>query len=219
MIEKNNRRPLDQQAYDHLLKNILSGKLESSTQLDERTLSEEIGISRTPIRSAISQLTRQGLVEYFPYRGNFVRNWTIDEVNDLFEVRISLETLAVRLAIPKLSDEDIAHIEGILNDMDDALVQGDLEQFGQADAIFHRTISEKTRNRTLIETLERLNLQIHMIRTLANRNSRLVENTVMERTDILEALKSRDIPAAVALMQAHIEGVREAVLEQLRAHG
>ena len=130
------------------------------TQLDERHLSEEMGISRTPLRSAIAQLVREGLVEYFPYRGNFVRTWTKRQINDLFEVRISLEKLVVRLAIPKLSTEDIDHIRAILDDVERSLEADDLEGYAHADRRFHRFLSQQTQNQTLIEILERMSNQI-----------------------------------------------------------
>jgi len=214
-MSKQSAKPLNQQVYERLLSAILNSKLTSSTQLDERVLAREYGISRTPIRSAISQLVSQGLVEYFPYRGNFVRHWTKKEINDLFDVRTALEILAIELAIPKLSNEDLVKIEHILQEVDEAYEAGDLDGFGRADGRFHNFIATLTKNETLIEMLDRISLQVQMVRTLANQDPWVVERTAEERPHILAALKARDASAAKELMRSHIEGVRSAVLDQL----
>lgn len=214
-MDKAQRDTLNQRVYDHLLHAVINGDLPSGTQLDERTLSKEIGVSRTPLRGAISQLVREGLVEYYPYRGNFVKSWTRKEIEDLFEVRLALEALAVRLAVPKLSNEDIDQIRAILIEVESALQAGDLEGYGEADARFHRFISQKTTNDTLINMLDRMSLQLKVIRTLANQDPDVVERTLHERPRILAALEARDADAAARLMEEHIDGVRRAVIDQL----
>lgn len=214
-MAKTQRDTLNQQVYEHLLHAVINGELPGGTQLDERTLSKEIGVSRTPLRGAISQLVREGLVEYYPYRGNFVKAWTKKEIEDLFEVRMALEALAVRLAIPKLSNEDIEHLRQILTDVEVALRDEDLEEFGEADARFHRFISQKTTNDALISMLDRMSLQLKMIRALANQDPNVVERTLHERPRILAALETRDADAAARLMREHIDGVRQAVIDQL----
>lgn len=214
-MQESSPSPLNQQAYDQLLDLLLQGKLGPGTQLDELLLSAELGISRTPLRSAINQLARDGLVEYVPYRGNFVRKWSLKEIEDLFQVRIALEMLAVRLAIPKLSNEDIDEIGAILDQVDQTLLQEDLPAYAEADRRFHRYIIDKTGNRTLIDTLERMSLQIQMIRTFANQDPDVVERTRHERPRILEALSARNADSAAHLMQEHIDGVRRTVIRQL----
>ena len=157
------KEPLNKLAYERLLDMIVSGELAHGAQLDERDLAHRTGVSRTPLREAISRLAKEGVVEYFPYRGNFIRTWTVKQVNDLYAVRRALESLAVRLAVPKLSDEDIAAIEVILDDVQRALEAGDRDAFSEADRRFHYTIIHKTENEPLINLLEQLSVQICVI--------------------------------------------------------
>lgn len=208
---------LNQKAYAKLVERIVKGGYAAGAQLDERLLAQDLGVSRTPLRSAIAQLVREGLIEYVPYRGNYVRRWTKKEVDDLFRVRIALESLAVKLAIPKLSNEDIERIRVILDEVDAALSAGDMERFSDADSRFHAFIHRKADNKTLIEALARISLQIQMIRTVANRDSDVVARTLEERPRILAALAARDEEAGVRLLEEHIDGVRRAVLAQLPA--
>jgi len=206
---------LNQQTYETLLNMLFSGDLPMGTQLDERELSQKLGVSRTPLREAITTLAREGLVQYAPYNGNFVKEWDVKQVEDLYIVRRALEVLAIQLAIPKLSNEDIDKIHAIVSKAGRALDENDLLAFAKFDSQFHEFIVQKTGNETLIDSLKRLSLQIQMIRTIANRDPEVVHRTSYERPRILEALKNRDVESAAQLMADHIDGVRKAVVSQI----
>jgi DNA-binding GntR family transcriptional regulator len=194
---------------------LLSGEIPMGEQLDERELSARLGVSRTPLREAVASLVRAGLVEYFPYRGNYVKKWTAKQVRDLYQVRKSLEVLAIQIATPKLSNEDIDNIRKVLSEAELSLRQGNVQTFGEADSRFHSMIVQKTENSTLIDTLRHLSVQIQMIRTIANRDASVLERTTKERPRILNALEKRDMELAAQLMADHIEGVSQAVIMQL----
>lgn len=216
-MTKLQRHTLNQRVYARLQGLLLRGDIPPGTQLDERSLAEEMGVSRTPLREAIGQLVSEGIVEYRPYRGNFVRTFTVKEINDLFRVRIALESLAMRLAIPKLSQEDIGHIRAILDDVQAALDRNDIEGYNEADGRFHYTIIHTTGNVPLMEALDRLGGQIGLVRALANRDPQVVERTAHERPLILDALEARDADEAARLMEEHIDGVRRAVVTHFEA--
>jgi DNA-binding GntR family transcriptional regulator len=206
---------LSQQVYLRLQEMILAGTLRLGEQLDERTIAAELNVSRTPIREAIGQLVSEGIVEYRPYRGSYIRTFSVKQVNDLFHVRSALEALAIRLAMPKISQEVAEQIHRILDGVETALARGDMTAYSQADRDFHATILHLTGNETLIDALERLGFQIQMIRTIANRDPHVVERTHRERPRILAALEARDADLAAKLMEEHIDGVRLAVVAQL----
>lgn len=211
------RHTLNQKVYQQLRRKLLRGDLAPGAQLDERQLAEELGVSRTPLREAISQLVKEGIVEHRPYRGNFVRTFTAKEVNDLYEVRKALESLAMRLAMRKLSQEHLEQIRAILDQVQEALDRGDIAAYTEADRRFHQAILQITGNETLIESLNRLAAQIQMVRILANRDPEVVERTAQERPRILAALEARDADKAARLMEEHIDGVRGAIVAQLEA--
>ncbi|RIK35644.1 MAG: GntR family transcriptional regulator [Chloroflexi bacterium] len=211
------RHTLNQKVYQQLRRKLLRGDLAPDSQLDERQLAEELGVSRTPLREAISQLVKEGIVEHRPYRGNFVRTFTAKQVNDLYEVRKALESLAMRLAIRKLSQEHLEEIRTILDQVQEALDRGDITAYTEADRRFHQAILQITGNETLIESLNRLAAQIQMVRILANRDPEVVERTAQERPRILAALEARDADTAARLMEEHIDGVRRSIVAQLEA--
>jgi len=209
------RITLNERVYQRLRSSLAGGKLMPSSRLDEETLGRELGVSRTPIREAIGKLTKEGFVEYRPYQGNFVRSFSAAQVDDLYTVRQALESLAVRLAVPRLSDADIRRLIAILQEAETALERGDISAYGAADRQFHRAIAEYSGNETLIESLDRLSVQVQIIGTVANHDPGVVARTASERPRIVAALAARDAERAAALMAEHINGVREAVVGQL----
>lgn len=201
--------------YNDIVDIILSGKYEPGTRLDEISISEDLGVSRTPLREAIAKLVKDGLVEHRPYRGNFVRSFTAKQAFDLYEVRKGLEVLAVRLATPRLTTVDIATLRETLADINAALEGKDLVAYGLADQRFHDTIAHLSDNGTLIAMLQQVRGQVQLIRTIANRDPSIVELTSMERPEIVDAMETGDVDRAVALMDEHISLVQQSITTRL----
>lgn len=203
--------------YDEVVRRIVSGELRQGEQIDERVMSERLSVSRTPLREALGALARDGFVETRPYRGAFVREFSAHEINDIFEVRKALECLAIRLAVAQMTDADVAAIRTILDGAVDALYRGDLNAYAACDREFHDSIARLSGNHVIVDTLNRLGLQIQACRVMANLQSGVPERTAEERTAILRALESRDPDRASALMGEHISGVQRSVMEKLQS--
>jgi DNA-binding GntR family transcriptional regulator len=206
---------LRERIYEEIVRLIVAGDLPSGAPIDEKELTEKLQVSRTPFREAIGTLAKEGLIEIKPYRGFFVRSFTRKEIDDLYELRKTLECFAVELAVPRMSDRDIAGLEKVLDGAVEALRNRDMATYGIRDREFHETIAERSENAALIETLSRLALQIQICRTIANESQEFAERAAQERDDILKALRARDAAAASALMRAHISDVQSAVLARL----
>ncbi|BCH26506.1 GntR family transcriptional regulator [Mesorhizobium sp. L-8-3] len=205
---------LRERIYEEIVRMIVSGELPSGAPLDEKVLTEKLQVSRTPFREALGTLAKEGLIEIKPYRGFYVRSFSRKEVEDLYELRKTLECFAVRLAVPNMSDRHIQAFERILDEAVAALEAGDLAVYGARDRVFHETIAELSDNAALIETLNRLALQIQIGRTIANESRDFAQRAARERDEILAAFRARDIARASALMAAHIADVQRAVLER-----
>ena len=205
---------LRERIYEEIVRMIVSGELPSGAPLDEKALTEMLQVSRTPFREALGTLAKEGLIEIKPYRGFFVRSFSRKETNDLYELRKTLECMAVELAVPHMSDVHIAQFERLLDEAVAALKRGDIVTYGQRDRAFHETIAELSGNAALIETLSRLALQVQIGRTIANQSREFAKRAATERDEILTAFRKRDIKKASALMRAHISDVQTAVLER-----
>jgi DNA-binding GntR family transcriptional regulator len=207
---------LNHSIYGELRELIASGALPTGARIDERAISEQLGVSRTPLREAIAKLAKEGLIEQRPYRGNFVRAFTAQQISDLYETRMVLEGLAARRAVANLTDEGLAALTAILDEIHDALAQGDIARFSTADEQFHSTIARLSGNETVVESLDRLRAQVQLVRITANQDSDLVERTARERPEILSALRERDADRAARLMEEHIDGVRRHVIRRFQ---
>jgi DNA-binding GntR family transcriptional regulator len=203
---------LNQRIYYKVRDLIEAGTIPAGAQLDERTLAQDLAVSRTPLREAIATLVEEGLVERRPYRGNFVRVFTARQVNDLYRVRQALEGLAIRLAVPRITADDLEQIRAILDSCQDAVERDDMAAYSVADQRFHDIIARLSDNEILIESLERLRRQIQLVRIRANRDSQVVQRTALERPRILTALEDRDADLAARLLEEHIDGVRRSVV-------
>lgn len=207
MISKIGRKTLRHEVYEHLLNSILTGKFPVGSQLDEQEISEWLGISRTPLREAINRLVQEGLINEIPYRGNFVRKFTPVEVKDIYEVRKTLEVMAIRLAVRQMTDEEAKEISDLVHLMEKAQENNDILSYSDLDGQFHAKIALFSRNFVLVQMLNSMDSQIKIIRLTANRKHSIVNRSQFERLQILEALSKRNEDMAAMFMEAHIDNV------------
>lgn len=200
-----------------LVRMIVSGELPAGAAIDEKKLVERLSTSRTPFREAIGTLEREGLIEIRPYRGFFVRQLSRKDVEDLYDLRETLEAMAARRAVERASDGDIDRLSSMLDRAVQALRSDDMAAYAAEDRRFHEFIAELSDNHALVDTLSRLALQIQMCRVIANRSRDFAERAAAERDRILGAFRQRDAGLAARLMAEHIADVRQSVMAQLMA--
>lgn len=209
------RKTLHERVYEALRRLVAAGALPPGTQLDEQSLAARLGTSRTPLRAAIARLAQEGLVINLPYRGAFVRRFTAEEIDGLYEVRAALEALAARKAAARITAAELDVVRAILDECHAALRAGDFAAYSAADARFHRALADASGNPTLLEVIEGLRLRVQLLRDLASSDPGLMERAPRERVQIVAALARRDGDAAARLLAAHIDSVRHVVLQQL----
>jgi DNA-binding GntR family transcriptional regulator len=215
LSNKLTKQPMKQEVYNHLLQAIIKGQLEPGKQLDEKEISESLGVSRTPLREAINRLAQEGIVREIPYRGNFVRKFTAKEVVDLYEVRKTLEVMAIRLAVIRMAPQDAEELAGLVRQTAEAQEAGDMEAYAKLDTDFHDKIAECSGNQVLNQMLNSMSTQIKMIRHIANSSNKVVKKAQFDREQILSAIATRDAEAAGRFMEEHIQHVMEEVIHQM----
>src|SRR6266496_3033088 len=134
------RGVLADQVKDHLLKEILSGRYPPNSRIVETAVARELGTSQAPVREALRALEAIGMVEISPFRGARVRRPDRREILEAYAVRSALETLGTRLAVPRMSDADLAELVGYGDAMEAAARAGDGHAVAEADARFHGRI-------------------------------------------------------------------------------
>jgi DNA-binding GntR family transcriptional regulator len=167
-------------------------------------LSRELAISRGPIREALSRLAAEGLITMRPRRRAEVRSLTTQELIDAYQVREALEVMAVRLAIPRITEADLARLDDLIDQMAGHAGRRAIADFFAANVAFHETLCELSGNDKLCETHHRLEGEIGRFqdRTLALRGS--LDGSLTEHRAILAAIRLRDADKAAQLTADHI---------------
>lgn len=119
---------------------ILSGEIADGMPLRQDALAEEMGTSRIPVREALSRLEGEGLVASYPHRGYVVTGLSRDDIQELFDLRALLEPELLRYSIPRLTPEDIAAAETVIEEYDAAIASGDVVSWGEFNRRFHMTL-------------------------------------------------------------------------------
>ncbi len=211
-LEKLPKQTLRERIYEEVVRLIVSGELRSGGWLDEKQVIDRLRVSRTPFREAIGTLAKGGLVEIKPYRGFYVRSFSRNEIADLYALYKQLESFAVELAVPQMSDRDIRRLENMLVEAVGALQRGDMKTYAARDREFYPTIAEQSGNSALIEALARFTLQIQLCGTITNVSPEFAERAAHRCDDIIQAFKARDTARAAALVRAHIDYAQEVIL-------
>lgn len=195
---------LGARAYRALWDGIISGRIEFGAQLRPDVVAEQLEISTTPVREALHRMEGDGLVVKVPYRGWFVRDFTEQEVRDLYEMRAALECFSVRLACERITDEELEGLRRQQAAGEAALREGDMEDYRVYNRDLHAAIMHAARNSYLSSQMGQLSLQgqVLMAKTirLVGRPSRAIE----EHQEIIELIAGRKAREAQDLMESHI---------------
>ena len=182
---------------------IATGELRAGEQIKQDALSEQLGTSRVPLREALKILEGEGQVTYHPHRGYFVAELSADDLAEVYRIRRLLEDEAVSIAIPNLTDTDVALLETAMLAVEHAGMNGDISELSRANREFHFMLIE----RAGLPRLTRLIRQLWDA-TDAYRSVYFAEpvNRIQverEHRQIMDAIRERDIPRTIALMNTH----------------
>ena len=200
--------------YQLVLEGIVAGEYPQGVRLRERELSELHNVSRIPVREAIQRLEQDGFVETFPRRGAVVRRLTLTDVNELFDLRLCLETFAARMAAMRVSaGESGVRLQELLEKTGEALDRGSTEEVVRLSVEFHAEIVRLSANRLLMESVKPLFGRMRWIFGLAH--NRTVEIQRDEHLELCNAILGGKADLAYSLAFSHIELGREPVLASL----
>ena len=211
------RSVLSDQVKDRLLQAILDGRYPPGARIVETRVARELGTSQAPVREALRDLEALGVVETAAFRGARVRRPSAAELLEAFVIRAELESLAARLAIPRLTDADIDELDGYVTEMQRAAHVGDTHAEATADAAFHGRIVEMAGNATLLRvwrTLEPFSrTYITIVAPGADRRE-----IADQHLPVLDALRRRSTILAVEVLHQHFSNAA-AMLARLWGDG
>ncbi|MBA7714688.1 HTH-type transcriptional repressor RspR [subsurface metagenome] len=203
---------LSQKVYRVLKTEIIKGSLKPGTKLLEGKIAEEMEVSRTPIREALRELAAEGFVKISPNQEVVVSNASIEDVQEVLQIRGVLEGLAARLATKTISEEEIKELEKYQKRMEHYTNKDDVLAFSEMDAEFHELILNICGNNRLIQIRKNLSDQAHRYRIRSLSVPGRLKYSLKEHQEIVEALKRKNAEQADRLIQKHIENVLANVL-------
>ena len=178
------------------------------TLLNEAQLAADLGASRTPVREAISRLEMEGFVKIMPKKGIYVTDISLNDVLQIFQTRIEIEPIAVRLATPHLPREELLAFCGKFKGE-----APDIQNGFRLDTAMHLFIIEHCGNRYIIDMMHRIFDENTRVIISSKQNQVQIHDARLEHLDILNSLLDKDTERAIALMQSHIENCRKAALD------
>ena len=178
------------------------------TLLNEAQLAADLGASRTPVREAISRLEMEGFVKIMPKKGIYVTDISLNDVLQIFQTRIEIEPIAVRLAAPHLPREELLAFCGKFKGE-----APDIQNGFRLDTAMHLFIIEHCGNRYIIDMMHRIFDENTRVIISSKQNQVQIHDARLEHLDILNSLLDNDTERAIALMQSHIENCRKAALD------
>jgi DNA-binding GntR family transcriptional regulator len=220
------RKRATDEVYDAIRDAILSRSFLPGQRLNVKDIVARLGVSLTPVRHALQQLSSEGLIEIHPRSGTYVTNVSARDIKETFDIRLALECLAAELALPRVGPAEIARFQELLAALAEP-VDGDesLHRHDRANSELHQALIEAAGNRRLSEMYESLNAHIKIARIHAvetnsgqrrNWPDRLKEEHA-EHTAIVRGLEFRDLSALTASLRKHITRAKEALVEGLSA--
>ena len=197
---------LDQKAYSIIKKMIIDRKLLPGEKISQEKLARDLGISRTPLVSALKYLEKEKLVEAKPRRGFFVRLFTMQEMVSIFELREVLEGLAARRAAAHITDAQIREMDGFFAPFKDAGPVTDLKTYAREDRRFHNFVTEVGAKEFLKSILQTYNIISFSYQVVSSEGLiRSPDETIKEHLSIISAICGRDGEQAEELMRAHFK--------------
>lgn len=190
-------------------KMILAGNFEAGQKLGEVELANMLGVSRGPVREAFRGLEEAGLIRMSKNRGVFVREISLKEAFELYEVRAGLDACAGQLLASRIDDAQIRELESLVDKMDALILRDELSEYLACNLRFHDRIVEMAGNSKLLEIYRRLINETHLMRKRSISQGQGRMTSSQEHREIVRALASRDPEKTVRAMRNHVLSGRD----------
>ncbi len=208
-------KSLRERAVSNIRQAIVSGVLKPGERLVETAIAEQMGISRAPVREAIRLLEHEGFVVSFPRKGSFVIELTRADIEEIYTLRTALEGLAIKLALPYFTSEEIDKLDVMVEKMHQAAENQDMFQLVEWDHAFHNHIVQMSRNDRLLQAWLRMSAQMRLFFTMKDQLFDNLDDVVDTHYPILKALRRGDVDITEKIMNEHIIEAGELVLTSL----
>ena len=210
------RQALPEAAAERLRTLIIEGTLAPGARLNERELSEQLGVSRTPLREAFRILAGDGLLVQLPNRGAQVVALSAEDAEHAFDVMSALEGLAGELAATRVTAADLETLRALQAEMEAAHARHDLPAYYRANRAIHDRLNTIAGNPILTHSYRSLNARLHALRFRSNLNGAKWDPALGEHREMIAALAARDGAALRDVLVKHLRTKQQVVLEEMK---
>jgi DNA-binding GntR family transcriptional regulator len=209
------KKSLREEVYESLRRSILHGKLKPGQRLIEEQLAYQVGISRTPVREAFYKLDRDELVIRLPKGGFAVREFTRDDVEEIFGIRSALESYAVYLTTLHITPDKIAVLEKKMKESEDALEKREDDKVVQLHTEFHDLLYKSCKSKKLVEMINNFRDYFYRYRSALLHIENALSTSIQDHRQMLEAMKKKNPRLAERLVRRHLERGKALVLREI----
>ena len=176
---------------------------DAELRLDERKLSEQLSISRTPVREALARLEQEKLVQIVPRRGVYIIRKTKVEILEMLTVWAALESMSARLITLNATDDVIASLRSLLTSYSEGQVDDHIDEYSENNINFHQAILRMSGNQLICDTADNLFIHMRSIRVRTIGEEDRAQKSIVDHMQIVEAIESRDPDLAERLVREH----------------
>ncbi len=202
-------------AYEKIRGLLVGGELKQDVIYSANQFAEMLGVSRTPVREALLQLSAEGLLSAVQGRGFRIREFSKKEIRDFFETRLMIETYIIRAVAEGIQDKDIRSLEESIRLMVQCAGRKDTCGFLEADKAFHMSLVHRHENLLLESIVEKIRDLISILGRKALTSSGRSEEVIEEHRSILKGIKKKDAEAAARAMRHHLSTTENYIIESL----
>ncbi|MDT8378000.1 MAG: GntR family transcriptional regulator [Desulfotignum sp.] len=194
-----------------LRRSILNNELKTDVVYNEMSLASDLGISRTPVREALLELSSKRLIKFLPQKGVVINTFSDREIEDVFEIRTALEVFAIQKACDVCGPGDICDIVRLMDEQKTAAQAGNAVAFMEADREFHISFIRLTDNEYLTEMMQDIRDIMHLMGIKALIRKSRMQEVILEHDAVLTAVKNKNPADAAARMETHLTCSQQAV--------
>ena len=213
------RQRASDEVYQALRQSILSQLFAPGERLQVDDIAEKLGVSLTPVRQAIQQLSTEGLIEIRPRSGTYVAQLTAQDVEETFDLRTALECLAAERAVERATEEQCRELRRLLGELERPVVtEDDRKRHERDNRCFHKLLIDASGNRRLAESYEGMNAHLQIVRVHSQQSgwAERLQVEQAEHEEIVAALEARDVARLQTALRTHIQRARVSLIEGLR---
>ena len=205
---------LRRRIFSQIQNDILNGVYEPGDNLIETKLSEELGVSRTPVREALRQLELEGLVQSVPNKGVTVKGVSAEDIRDIYTIRMLIEGLAARWAAEKITPQELEELKEAVDLEEFYTMKNDYGRLLKLDTRFHDIIFKASKSMPLMHTLSTFHHYVQKARKISMSSPNRAMEVLTEHKAIMQAIIDKDADRAEKLTTEHVRNASESLLKQ-----